>query len=73
VGVNPPQGNDNCTESVFYAMGLSTDNAAGPYFVSNAIRESSYYTSDIEEADAIIVDDYCYKVGMQETWFSKAL
>jgi hypothetical protein len=48
---------------------MSIAGDAGPYFVSNAIRESSYYTNDIEEADAIIVDDYCYKVSKQETHF----
>lgn len=32
---------------------------AAPWFLSKAIRSSSHYTSNLEEADIVYVDDYC--------------
>lgn len=33
---------------------------AAPYYITKAIGESRYAVKDMEEADVVIVNDYCY-------------
>ncbi|DBA72311.1 TPA: hypothetical protein ACH3X2_010556 [Trebouxia sp. C0005] len=35
---------------------------AGPWFLGEAIRDSQYFVSDVEQADIVYINDFCYYI-----------